>query len=754
VPGTVLLAFIACLRLCAPGDEGLPVVGGVEAQPLVAQVRRLEEALDFVGRPLSAAEANALRLASERPGDEPVAAIQSVLDPHVLFSVHVNPESRVKVARGPARAELVQGGWRAFLIKVENRAGITAPLEIASPNARAPHVPSTGAPDPKASVSDADVRDRFLDVAPFFGPPLARALSGLELEYRIVELHSRDAGKREAKFEFSVGHGTQDLGFRGETSVLFYCVPSVPVEIEVMDEDGAPVMASFTIRDSRGRVYPPPTKRTAPDLFFQRQVYRETGETVSLPSGTYEFEFTRGPEYVSQRRRVSVPDGGAAAKETFRLRRWIDPNASGWVSGDHHVHAGGCAHYESPTAGVSPEVMLRHVRGEALNVGCVLSWGPCWYVQKGYFDGKVHPLSTERHILRYDVEVSGFPSDHCGHLCLLRLKEDDYPGTARIEDWPSYDLPILQWAKAQGAVVGFSHSGFGLAVDSDRLPNTLMPAFDGIGANEYIVDVTHGAVDFISAVDTPPVWELNIWYHTLNCGYRTRISGETDYPCIYGERVGIGRVYCRLEGVLDFDRFCDAIRDGRSYVSDGKSHLMDFAVAGIAVGGDLALDAPGSVEVTARVAARLEEAADPALAARPTTERPFWDLEKARIPGTRKVPLEVIVNGEAVARAEIEADGAVRDARFTVPIADSSWVALRVFPSSHTNPVFVAVGGRPIRASVASADWCRRAVDRCWSSKSPRIRAEERDAAQAAYDAARAAYARILAECESRRGGG
>ena len=62
-----------------------------------------------------------------------------------------------------------------------------------------------------------------------------------------------------------------------------------------------------------------------------------------------------------------------------------------------------------------------------------------------------------------------------------------------------------------------------------------MPAFDGIGANEYIVDVTHpNTVDFISTVDTPPIWELNIWYHTLNSGFRTRISGETDFPCIYG----------------------------------------------------------------------------------------------------------------------------------------------------------------------------------------------------------------------------
>ena len=58
-----------------------------------------------------------------------------------------------------------------------------------------------------------------------------------------------------------------------------------------------------------------------------------------------------------------------------------------------------------------------------------------------------------------------------------------------------------------------------------------MPGFDGIGANEFIVDVTHpDTVDFISAGDTPYVWELNIWYHTLNAGFRTRISGETDFP--------------------------------------------------------------------------------------------------------------------------------------------------------------------------------------------------------------------------------
>jgi len=65
---------------------------------------------------------------------------------------------------------------------------------------------------------------------------------------------------------------------------------------------------------------------------------------------------------------------------------------------------------------------MRHILGEDLNVGCVLSWGPCWYYQKQFFEGSVHKLSTPDYLMRYDVEVSGFPSQHAGHLCLLRLR--------------------------------------------------------------------------------------------------------------------------------------------------------------------------------------------------------------------------------------------------------------------------------------------------------------------------------------------
>jgi hypothetical protein len=746
-----LLAFFAFPGLA----DDLPRVANVDAQPLAAQVRRVAEALDLLGQPLPPATKARLDEALARA--EPPAMIRSIqeaLDPQCLAGVTINPEGRVGAVEGSAPAVLAQHGWRLFLVKVHNQAGVTAALRTTSPNAAPQGRRSTGAARPDPHPTPIEVADRWMDLDTVVDRPLNRTLSGLPLEYRLIRVYSRDAGNREAKVRFDVGQGTQDLGFRGDLDILFTCDPAVPVTLDVRDFDGRPTTASFLFRDKQGRVCPSPTRREAPDFWFHPQVYRKAGETVELAPGTYSVEVTRGPEYEVQRRTIEVPKA-AAHRESFELKRWIHPAKLGWFSGDHHVHAAGCGHYERPTEGVRPEDMMRHILGEDLDVGCVLSWGPCWYAQKAYFEGKNHPLSTAETLMRYDVEVSGFPSSHAGHLCLLRLKEDDYPGTSTIEEWPSWDLPVLKWGKSQGGVVGFSHSGWGLRVSDNLLPSLEVPPFDGIGANEYIVDVAHDAVDFISAVDTPAPWELTIWYHTLNCGYRARISGETDFPCIYGERVGLGRSYVRLaDGALDFDRWVDGIRDGRSYVTDGRSHLVDYRLDEVRVGesgSERKLDEPGQVTVSAKVAALLPAEVTPearAIRARPLGEKPYWDLERARSGETRTVPLEVVVNGKAVAQMPVEADGQVHDIRFRIPIERSSWVALRIYPSSHTNPVFVTVAGKPVRASKASADWCLKAVDRCWSQKERRIRPAELEPARQAYDVARAAYRKILGEAD------
>lgn len=746
----------------------LPVVTGVEWQPLEAQVRRVMEAADFIGEPFPA-EARAAVTAALQQKD--AAKLQEALDARCLFGVNINAEMRVKVQPGPAKPELVEQGWRSFLVKVNNESGTTAALQAVSPNAltvwerevRRDPTPSGRAYRKPGERTDAD--QLWMDLSMYDRQPLREALGGLALEYRIIQIYSRDAGRREGKVSFHVGQGTQDLGFRSETDILFHCLPARPITLRVRDENGRPTTAAFEIRDSAGRVYPLPSKRLEPDFFFHPQVYRADGETVRLPAGRYQIQMSRGPETLAKTRTLEVT--AETSEAAFQVERWIDPSRSGWWSGDHHIHAAGCAHYVKPTEGVLPAAMMRHVKGEDLKVGANLTWGPGFDYQKQFFCGAVDKVSEYPHLLRYDVEVSQFGSHESGHLVLLRLKDQIYPGGDSKHHWPKLGLNTLKWAKAQGGVTGPAHSGWGLNQKTDELPTFELPPFNGIGANEYIVDVTHDvpgpdgrlvpAVDFISTVDTPYVYELNIWYHTLNAGFRTRISGETDFPCIYGERVGLGRSYVKLDGRLDYDAWCEGIRQGRAYVGDGRSHLMDFkaasvgkpqVVCGVGEGGsELRLDRPGKVRLTTRVAARLNEAPDRDIQKRPYHNPPYWHIERARLGDTREVPVEVVVNGQAVARTNLVADGRAHELAFEVDVARSSWVALRILPSSHTNPIFVLVGGKPVRASRRSVDWCLRGVDRCWVEKERFYKGEAQEARRA-YDHARDIYRQRLAECE------
>ncbi len=753
--------FFSLIILLAVLGEALPVVAQETPplQPLALNVRQIESALSYLGSPLSAADQR--RINDALAGTDESAAVRTIeatLDKRALVTVEINAESRVQVEPGQAKPELLEFGTRVFLVKVINQAGVTSPLAVESPNSGPVYIKSDGSAEPPQILTPEEARERWADISLYNKNPLSPRLSGLRVEYRILEIYSHDRGQRSAKIGFNVGQGTQDIGFRNEIILLFNILPAHLVRLHVVDEKGKPATAAFVIRDGIDRIYPNPSKRLAPDLFFQPQIYRADGDKVVLPAGNYTVTCSMGPEYIAQTKELTVPESGDA-EISFAMQRWIDPSKLAWYSGDHHVHAAGCAHYQNPAEGVPPETMIRQIAGERLNVGCVLTWGPCYYYQKQYFSGKDDPHSKTDELMHYDLEVSGFPSSHAGHLVLLGLVDQDYPGTKRIEDWPTWDLPILRWGKQQGAVVGFAHSGWGLAVTTDKLPNFEMPGFDGIGANEYIVDVTYpNTVDFISTMDTPYPWELNIWYHTLNVGFRTRISGETDFPCITDAVVGQGRVYAKVDGPLSYRAWLASVREGRSYVSDGRSHLMNFRANGMEVGtrapgqsedktSELDLAAPGTVHTTVKAAAMLDAVPHPEIHNLPADQQPYWHIERARIGDTREVPVELIVNGQAAARKTLLADGNVRDISFDVPIEKSSWIAIRILGSSHTNPIFVVVDGKPIRASRDSAEWCLTAVNQCWTQKAAKTSKVDLPDAIKAYDHARAVYTRLIQEC-------
>ncbi|MFM7592056.1 MAG: CehA/McbA family metallohydrolase [Isosphaeraceae bacterium] len=797
--------------------QQLPLVSEVESQPVVSNIRRLLKALDDYGQPIDAKTREQINASLEK-GD--VVAFQKALDPLVFIGVHLNPEVRVKVARGAADARLQQHGYTAKIIKIHNESTVTAPLRINSPQAGAVYggvqpltMKRMATENLATDLNKGKPDDRFIDISVRNDATLSDRLSGLILEYKLLDISSSQAGNREAILQFDVGEGTKDLASRFEIPVLFQIARAEPVAISVLDETGQKSVARLEIRDTQGRVYPSQLKRLAPDLFFQPQIYRADGDIVALAPGKYNVVYSRGPEYLRQMKEMEVRPG-AGNRWEFQLKRWVNTENYGFYSGDHHIHAAGCSHYEKPTEGVRPEDMFPQVKGEGLNVGCILTWGPCYDFQRNYFQSGVHKLSEPKTLIKYDVEVSGFGSQALGHVCLLNLADQTYPGSDGTKDkgWPTWTTPVLRWTKQQGGVTGYPHSALRgstkasaeltmkrydkngdqhldaaeiqstilpepfelIDVSADRrisfkallesveknqaiLPTLAVPDMNGGGAIEIMVSTAEGVCDFISAMDTARIPEWNTWYHIMNAGFPLKVSGETDFPCMSSQRVGQGRVYVQLgkRNELQFADWIRGVQAGRSYVSDGYAHALEFKVNGARPGESVALDSPADVQVSAKVAFAEEIPLGvaygnqkPPQGRRLTGDTIELHLDRSsdfEVKGTRLV--ELVVNGKVVESRKVPADGREYDLKWDVRVDRSSWVALRHFPQMHTNPVNVMIGGKPVRASRASALWCAESIRNLIENRMRFISGAEKEEALKTFQKAIATYEKIAAEC-------
>ena len=160
--------------------------------------------------------------------------------------------------------------------------------------------------------------------------------------------------------------------------------------------------------------------------------------------------------------------------------------------------------------------------------------------------------------------------------------------------------------------------------------------------------------------------------------------------------------------------------------------------------GEIKLKQPGKVRISLKAVALLDKVPNMEIQKLRYDQKPYWTVERARIGDSDRVPIELIVNGKVVATQTIPADGQIRDIAFEVAIERSAWVAVRILPAAHTNPVWVSVNERPL-LSQESAEWCLRAVQQCWSQKARFIRASELDAARNAYQRAEQIYRQHIA---------
>lgn len=175
-------------------NRAMPKVERVDAQPLLVITNRLAEAMQSIGAPFTQEQIQTINVLKNEPSDAKITAnIQRILDPLCVASIEIRADGETIVTPGET-VDLAENGWRAMLVKVVNRAGVQSKLRVDSPNARPiPHGPKE------------DIDNRWLALSMFDGRPLNANLSGLELEYRIVQLSSTTVGNRKARLEFNAG---------------------------------------------------------------------------------------------------------------------------------------------------------------------------------------------------------------------------------------------------------------------------------------------------------------------------------------------------------------------------------------------------------------------------------------------------------------------------------------------------------------------------------------------------------------------
>lgn len=181
----------------------LVVVCADDVPTVECPLEHLTQNVEGVKRAYLEAEAKAPNEMEKAGQLKEAVQIQSAIDPLVAAVVTINPESRVKVMRGPAEVQYRFGWPTPVLVKVINEGGVTARL----------HVQCSGDPLTKVCL--------YEEVSPGGQKsPFSNKLSGKPVEYQVMLIQSTATGGREIKLTFDVGQATQDLGFRAELPIL------------------------------------------------------------------------------------------------------------------------------------------------------------------------------------------------------------------------------------------------------------------------------------------------------------------------------------------------------------------------------------------------------------------------------------------------------------------------------------------------------------------------------------------------------
>lgn len=374
--------------------------------------------------------------------------------------------------------------------------------------------------------------------------------------------------------------------------------------------------------------------------------------SITLPAGKWRLAVARGIEYLPVFEEFQVAPGQTLHRK-IALRRWVDMTKQGWYSGDDHVH-------HPRLKPEHDEFLMTWAQAEDIHVANILRMGDIkstYFEQSGY--GPRSRYRQGNYVLVSGQEDPRTGIGEQGHTIALNI-------TAPVRDTSQYHLYdfMFDGVHAQGGLTGYAHIAWAPEWYRRERPE-LNPTWDAT------INVPRNKIDFFEILQFRRLG-LEDFYDFLNLGYKLTASAGSDLP--WGNTIGEVRVYAYTGAKFSADAWFDAMKEGRTFVTNGP--MLTLMVDRAMPGEELNVTRNAPLRIRARAWA-------PAVIGSPKT-------------------LDVIAGGEVVRSAQSN-DPNKRELQleFTLRAESGQWIAARVSSHNgalaHTSPVYVLVDGGGFR---------------------------------------------------------
>ena len=460
-----------------------------------------------------------------------------------------------------------------------------------------------------------------------------------------------------------------------------------------------PEFARWSVVDEHGWAWFPDGVLQKYD-YHGRPFFHVREADVVVPAGRLEVSVTRGIGWTTVRQMVTIGPGETRILEMVP-RVEFDPAASGWCGADLHVHMnyGGAAV-------CTPQDASRMQMGENLHFMSLLaanSQTSMIYDREALeaWGEEDLPWSDTEHTARMGVE---YRNDLLGHFHVTAPRGSPARFATGFEgtpDWPPNAVAADEYRRL-GGTIGYCHPIFPERIPwlpddddrSDEIQRVMHRAFPRtVEAREVVADAALGLVDSLDVLSNADARaSAELYRRLVGAGIRLAATAGSDamlsmrHTGMLSNPPGWVRTYVRPGGALTSRSLKEAVRRCETIATNGPWLTLD--VEG---------NAPGAT-ITSEPHRRLTVTVD---AAGPGAERIILYTAEGLVDSHR-------CSGDMTWRTTIQ----VESSTFVIAVVEGQPhpAVLGPYPYAITSPVWIEVGGKPVRVE-EDVRWCIRWLD-------------------------------------------